>query len=508
MLGGLMMGPIDADVDLTDLEEDDAAAEDEAQEELLASQNIATPASDVLSGTDLDDVIDAMNGDDQVNGYAGDDLLSGGSGDDQIQGGDDADKLWGHMGNDTLSGNNGDDTLNGGAGADNLLGNDGDDGLHGNDGNDSLNGGAGEDVLFGGNGDDHVEGGSDTVRDFLNGGQGDDLLIAQEADVLTGGEGSDTYAIDASAGAFDQSAQVIDFNANEDQIEIMLNEEDYEQGQKNIRIETNDDGSSVVYLNNEEVLVVNSETPLLQKDIVLTTASYVDLTALEDTDEITEGDVQQKPQKTRMVAIPSTESLPDTDLDDLSGAPEIDDQVNEYAGSDHLTGSAGEDHMDGGAGEDTLLGGRGDDGLYGNDGNDHLDGGSGEDVLFGGNGNDHLEGGSDDVRDFLKGGRGDDLLIAQEADVLTGGDGSDTFSIDASAGAFDKSAQIIDFNENEDQIEIILDETNFDQGLKNIRVEPNEIGQSVVYLNNEAIVAINSETPLSLADIGFSKANT
>ncbi|MBQ66215.1 MAG: hypothetical protein CMH07_04725 [Marinovum sp.] len=388
------------------------------------------------------------------------------------------------------------------------------------------------------------------------------MLIAQEADVLTGGEGSDTYAIDASAGAFDQSVQIIDFNANEDQIEIMLNEEDYEQGQKNIRIETNDDGSSVVYFNNEEVLVVNSETPLLQKDIVLTTASYVDLTALEDTDEITEGDVQQKPLKTRMVAIPSTESLPDTDLDDLSGAPEIDDQVNEYAGSDHLTGSAGEDHMDGGAGEDTLLGGRGednlhggdgddqirggahadqlwgdmgddklsgnkgndtltggagedtlvgnrgDDGLYGNDGNDHLDGGSGEDVLFGGNGNDHLEGGSDDVRDFLKGGRGDDLLIAQEADVLTGGDGSDTFSIDASAGAFDNSAQIIDFNENEDQIEIVLDETNFDQGLKNIRVEPNETGQSVVYLNNEAIVAINSETPLSLADIGFSKANT
>ena len=177
-------------------------------------------------------------------------------------------------------------------------------------------------------------------------------------------------------------------------------------------------------------------------------------------------------------------------------------------GDDKLSGNKGNDTLTGGAGEDTLVGNRGDDGLYGNDGNDHLDGGSGEDVLFGGNGNDHLEGGSDDVRDFLKGGRGDDLLIAQEADVLTGGDGSDTFSIDASAGAFDNSAQIIDFNENEDQIEIVLDETNFDQGLKNIRVEPNETGQSVVYLNNEAIVAINSETPLSLADIGFSKANT
>lgn len=135
-----------------------------------------------------------------------------------------------------------------------------------------------------------------------------------------------------------------------------------------------------------------------------------------------------------MVAILSTDSLPNTDLDDLSGAPEIDDQVNEYAGPDHLCEVAGEDNMDGGAGEDTPLDNIGDDGLYGNDGNDQSDEGSGEDVLF--------------------------------------------------------------------------DETNFDQGLKNIRVEPNETDQSVAYLNNEAIVAINSETPLSLADIGFSKANT
>lgn len=300
MLGGLMMGPIDTDVDLTELEEDDTAAEDEAQEQLLASQNIATPASDVLSGTDLDDVIDAMNGDDQVNGYAGDDLLSGGSdgdqmlggdgndtllgesgqddlhggfGDDQIQGGDDADNIWGHMGNDTLSGNEGDDTLTGGAGSDTLFGNDGDDGLHGNDGNDSFVGGAGEDVLFGGNGDDHVEGGSDTVRDFLNGGQGDELLIAQEADVLTGGDGSDTFAIDASAGSFDQSAQIIDFNADEDQIEIMLDETNFDQGLKNIRIETNDIGQSVVYLNNETIVAINAEKPLSLNDIVLSKAN-------------------------------------------------------------------------------------------------------------------------------------------------------------------------------------------------------------------------------------------
>ena len=299
MLGGLMLGPADPDVDLTALEDADAAAEDTAQEELSELQNGATAASDILSGTDLNDVIDAMKGDDQVNGYAGDDRLSGGAGDDQmlggdgndtllgesgqddlhggfgndqIDGGEDADKLWGHMGNDTLSGRDGNDILKGGAGADTLLGNDGSDGLHGNDGNDNLAGGAGEDVLFGGNGDDHLEGGADTARDFLNGGRGDDLLIAQEADVLTGGQGSDTFAINTSAGSFDQTAQIIDFNANEDQIEIMLDETNFDQGLKNIRIETNDIGQSVVYLNNEAIVAINAETPLLPNDIVLSKA--------------------------------------------------------------------------------------------------------------------------------------------------------------------------------------------------------------------------------------------
>ena len=100
------------------------------------------------------------------------------------------------------------------------------------------------------------------------------------------------------------------------------------------------------------------------------------------------------------------------------------------------------------------------------------------------------------------------IYSAQETDVLTGGEGSDTFAINTFAGSFDQTAQIIDFNANEDQIEIMLDETNFDQGLKNIRIKTNDIGQSVVYLNNEAIVAINAETPLLPNDIVLSKAKT
>ena len=275
MLGGLMLGPADPDVDLTALEDADAAAEDTAQEELSALQNGATAASDILSGTDLDDVIDAMKGDDQVNGYAGDDRLSGGAGDDQMLGGDGNDTLLGESGQDDLHGGFGNDQIDGGEDADKLWGHMGNDtlsGIDGNDGNDNLAGGAGEDVLFGGNGDDHLEGGADTARDFLNGGRGDDLLIAQEADVLTGGEGSDTFAINTSAGSFDETAQIIDFIANEDQIEIMLDETNFDQGLKNIRIETNDIGQSVVYLNNEAIVAINAETPLLPNDIVLSKA--------------------------------------------------------------------------------------------------------------------------------------------------------------------------------------------------------------------------------------------
>ena len=54
----------------------------------------------------------------------------------------------------------------------------------------------------------------------------------------------------------------------------------------------------------------------------------------------------------------------------------------------------------------------------------------------------------------------------------------------------------------------MLDETNFDLGLKNIRINTNDIAQSAVYLNNKAIVAIKAETPLLPKGIVLSKAKT
>lgn len=381
MIGGLMMGPVDPDVDLTELAEADETSEDEAFEEQSKAQIGGMPSSDILSGTDFNDVIDALEGDDQVHGYAGaddlsggigeddihggdgndtlsgqsgEDTLHGGFGNDQIEGGDHADQLWGDIGDDTLSGDQGNDTLTGSAGTDMLMGDDGNDGLHGNDGNDHLDGGAGEDVLFGGNGSDTLEGGSDAARDFLNGGRGDDLLVAKEADVLTGGEGSDTFAIDTSAGAFEQSAQIIDFSTEEDQIEITLSEEDYAQDEKDIRIETNDDGSSVVYLNNEEVVVVKSDTPLLLKDILITKDPDVDLTGSEDASGMPEDQAQEETPKTRIAATPASDIRSSVDLDEARAASEGSQQIEENAGADHLSDSNNKDDLKGADGNDQI----------------------------------------------------------------------------------------------------------------------------------------------------------
>lgn len=112
-------------------------------------------------------------------------------------------------------------------------------------------------------------------------------------------------------------------------------------------------------------------------------------------------------------------------------------------GADLLRGGAGLDTLNGGDGDDRLLGGAGDDSLSGGLGHDFLSGGGdnnllygdeGNDTLFGNTGLDSLYGGDDDDRligqageDSLSGGSGHDLLIGgSESDVLYGGIGNDT----------------------------------------------------------------------------------
>jgi Ca2+-binding RTX toxin-like protein len=222
--------------------------------------------SDRLDGDTGFDTIVGGDGNDSLNGGDNFDSLFGGKGDDSIFGGNDAtvdelrgedgnDRLDGGGGNDTLFGNNGNDNLNGGDGTDSLLGGlgndtlssgndptsfpDAPDTLRGEDGSDRLNGSDFFDVLFGGNDADRLIGGSN--NDDLNGGNGNDTLIGVgqqnslggdlDRDNLTGGAGRDRFVLgdtnrvyyddrDASTRGDDDYAEIRDFNANEDIVQL------------------------------------------------------------------------------------------------------------------------------------------------------------------------------------------------------------------------------------------------------------------------------------------------
>ncbi|MCR9074379.1 MAG: hypothetical protein NXI18_22280, partial [Alphaproteobacteria bacterium] len=130
------------------------------------------------------------------------------------------------------------------------------------------------------------------------------------------------------------------------------------------------------------------------------------------------------------------------------------------SGATYSEGTDAGETIEGTSGDDAINAGLGDDTVNGNDGNDILQGSYGNDILNGGDGNDVLDGGHGE--DILNGGAGNDLLISQSDgregavaydadrdegdpyneltggklypdqplhadDVMTGGDGADTF---------------------------------------------------------------------------------
>lgn len=201
-----------------------------------------TEATDFLGGGDGDDVVSGAGGSDELTGGAGLDTLDGGDGDDTLHGESGNDSLRGAGGADTLYGYDGDDVLDGGEGRDSLeggLGNDfasggGEaDALHGREGADTLIGGHGADTLFGGWDNDLLigverddDGVDRDVADYLNGGDGDDMIVAGNGDVVGGGNGSDTLVL--GDWITDQSAELWDFDAAEDQIVIVFDDSDTE----------------------------------------------------------------------------------------------------------------------------------------------------------------------------------------------------------------------------------------------------------------------------------------
>ncbi|WP_417268743.1 Hint domain-containing protein [Celeribacter sp.] len=171
---------------------------------LIVSLNVDTsasfdlsPSTDAVDGTSGDDVMDVgftdPDGDeitDYDEGFLGIGYQSG------------EDEIYGYAGNDWINGGSGDDIIDGGTGNDTLLGGDGDDTIYGGDGNDTISGGTGKDTVYGGDGNDtwlagDTESDSDVV--YLQGG--DDyaeigFFTTGDPDVLDGGDGVDTLALD------------------------------------------------------------------------------------------------------------------------------------------------------------------------------------------------------------------------------------------------------------------------------------------------------------------------
>lgn len=165
----------------------------------------------------------------------------------------------------------------------------------------------------------------------------------------------------------------------------------------------------------------------------------------------------------------------------------LNTNVNSWTGDTsaayEVIGTGGGDVIMGGDGKDTLSGGKGNDDIIGANGADSISGGDGDDWLIGdfniddsceqtylqrtGNGNDTIDGGAGN--DYIEGG--EQTAKTGFGDVLTGGEGDDTFFFDFyyrndsgittsqdddnnKSPAVDK---ILDFNGTDDHIEMALD---------------------------------------------------
>ena len=282
-----------------------------------------------------------------VRGEGGNDVIFGSAHDDTIIGGNGKDQIFGDDGDDLLVGNSGSDSLFGGGGQDTVFGVKGSDELHGDDGDDSLVGGRGNDIVFGDAGADRLsENNTNWVPDFgncsnpnyyagrnvgslffepgpglINLGRNDFKPIADGADTLWGGDGSDTVT--------------------------------YEQRQEALKISLDDqpnDGAP-------------GEKDNVRSDIenIIGGASG-DLIVGNDVGNVLEGGRQPLPKY---------------------GAPPVCRQYwTPDHGKDTIYGAGGNDTLNGQAGANLLFGGDGDDVLLA-DGNftiDTLDGGAGDDT--------------------------------------------------------------------------------------------------------------------------------
>ncbi len=354
---------------------------------------------DNITGNSVANRLFGYSGADAIDGAGGNDIILGGDGNDSLGGGDGNDQLWGEIGTDTLDGGAGagdvvrylnsvsgvtvdlragtamdgfgyTDTLrnieyaHGSDHGDVLRGNGAANNLFSYDGNDTLYGDEGDgDMLSGGNGGDtyvyRAGDGRDTINDLGQASGGVDTLII-EGYVIENAtikqQGADTL--------------LLDFGTTEDSIALANSYSGSHAGAiERVIFADGQVFDRAQLLAREGPLSVQASGTASNGDDVLSTTAAV------------------------------------TTLDGLGG-------------NDILSGRASNDALIGGSGSDTLSGGAGDDTLTGGSGNDDMTGGDGADVFVLSSGM-----GSDTVGDFEFGHDSLDLAgqtVARQS-AVTGG---------------------------------------------------------------------------------------
>ncbi|MEM8876079.1 MAG: calcium-binding protein [Planctomycetota bacterium] len=384
------------------------------------------------AGQDSIDASELTNLRVELYGEAGDDTLIGGALGDKLFGGDNNDELRGGAGSDSIVGGAGNDTAEGGAGNDRMEVIAGADRFFGNAGDDTLIGAGGSSaVLEGLDGNDLIDNTGALGYTILRGQAGNDTMIGSTAqDDFSGGSGTDT--VDYS------------FRNDVDETDITLDNV-YNDGPENDNVrsdvenlifaDTGGNGIEIDYVVNNGVLTIlgtegNDEITLLWdlgpgpaevEEYVRVNGTQVRLAEINDVAPFTSWQIDARGGDDELQLIGVPFAL--TDVFGGSGADSIFLPLNVEAANTavRVDGGTGNDLIDnsGGSNGATLIGGSGDDILR-----TRVSG----DLLSGGDGNDTFDttGVPFQSESTLTGDAGNDTLISGVgADDFSGGGGTD-----------------------------------------------------------------------------------
>jgi Ca2+-binding RTX toxin-like protein len=378
---------------------------------------------------------------------------------------------------DSLLGGNGDDQISGLAGDDLISGQAGDDTLYGGAGNDLFAWHEGEDVIFGGTGDDSI---FDARVPFytgpnisvIDGGSGNDSIGFDGGSTITGGTGADVLTLFHNAQE-DGASSITDFDPAQDSLSVYLDEVEASAGGE-LRLEDWDDGQGADLYYGEELLArISGAQGMEPASIDL----HVSLATNENGTSFTDGD-----------------------------------------GNATLFGTVYDDTIFGGGGDDLII--VGDTPSFGGSptqGGENLAyGGAGNDTLAGTGGTFEVTRGDTDApvleyrqeisRDTLFGGDGNDVLLSENGNDLTGGAGEDVFAISHLTGEnaegftlLPEPTVITDFDPANDEI-VVTNDTIPPGSALSIAVWANGLGANIL-AGTTVIAQVTGGQTLTVADI-------